>query len=129
MMRAYTGLHERIERLEGDLGLAHERDGRNNHRAGWHTDYDDEAGHRIERAPAVNTLLNSAIVPPVGYHGDVRALVKDEALPADQPRLRELSESALRIYDVAHDDEYDFRSPLTKDEWIEAFGSLEGEEE
>lgn len=126
-MRAYTGLHERIERLEGDLDLAHERDGRNNHRAGWHTDYDDESGHRVEGAPAVNALLNSAIVPPVGYHGDVRALVKDKALPADQLRLRELSESALRNYHVAHDDEYDFRSPLTTDEWIEALGLLEEE--
>lgn len=127
MTRAYKGLYERIERLEGDLDLAHERDGRNGHRAAWHTDYDDDAGHRVEGAPAVNALLNSAILPPVGYHGDVRALVKDKALPTDQLRLHELSESAVRAYHVAHDDEYDFRSPLTTDEWIEALGSFEEE--
>ncbi|KAF3044389.1 hypothetical protein E8E12_010080 [Didymella heteroderae] len=115
MEGAYTGLHDRTERLEGDVHLAHGYKGRNEERQTWYIDHDDEAEERVEGAPAVNALLNAAIVPPAGYHGDVRALVKEQALPEDQLRLHRLSQSALEAYHLAYDKEHADNAEMAED--------------
>lgn len=114
MLQAQHDLHQRLQR---DVDLVNEQN-RNGLRAAWYVDYDENTEGRLEGAPAVNALLSSAIVPPVGYHGDIRALVKDKALPEDELRLHALSESALRQFHEAHDKEYEemFGTPTTAGE-------------
>ena len=105
---AYAALYDRIERLEGEIHLAHGYTGRNEQRQFWYIDQDleYEAEDRVTEAPAVNALLNSAIVPPIGYHGDVHALVRERDLAEDELRLHELSQTAREAYHAAHDKEH-----------------------
>jgi hypothetical protein len=116
--QAFAGMHDRFERFEGEVHFAHEYreyHDRNVERQTWYVDHDEETGQRFKEAPAVNSLLNSAIVPPIGYHGDVRTLVRDRALPEDQLRLHELNQSALEAYHAAHDKEYANNEEVTED--------------
>ena len=62
---------------------------------------------RVEGAAAVDALLNAAIVPPLGYNGDIRTLVDGNLLPNDQLMVHHESAVALRAYRKAHDGEYE----------------------
>ena len=62
---------------------------------------------RVEGAAAVDALLSTAIVPPLGYNGDIRTLVDGNLLPDDQLMVHHESAVALRVYHKAQDDEYE----------------------
>ena len=62
---------------------------------------------RVEGAAAVDALLNAAIVPPLGYNGDIRTLVDGNLLPDDQLMVHHESALALRAYRKACDGEYE----------------------
>ena len=55
----------------------------------------------------MDALLNTAIVPPLGYNGDIRTLVDGNLLPNDQLMVHHESAVALRAYRKAHDGEYE----------------------
>ena len=115
--QAYAGLHDRIERLEGVVHLANEYceyDDRDGERQFWYLDHDEETGERVKEAPAVNTLLNSAIMPPIGYHGHVGALVMARVLPEDELRLHELGQSAREAYHAAHNKDHTYNAEMAK---------------
>jgi hypothetical protein len=104
----YAGFYNRMERLEGEIHLAHGYSGRNEQRGlVVHRSRKRLRSRRpCKGAPAVNALLNSAIVPPIGYHGDVCAVVRDRALPGDELRLHELSQACREAYHAVHDKEH-----------------------
>ncbi|KAF3006923.1 hypothetical protein E8E13_011259 [Curvularia kusanoi] len=110
------GLKRRIARHAGenDLANAPNSDSQSGIRALWHQDRLHSHSRRPRGAADVNALLNAAIVPPVGYRGDMRSLFNAGELPEDQQLLQEASDFAMQEYHEAHDRE-----------WQEKFGNLE----
>jgi hypothetical protein len=80
-------------------------------RPDWHTDCvtvsKTEDWHEVSQrklgAAAVNGLLNAAVVPPLGYGGDLRDLVQSRRLPPREMMLHDASEAAREKMHEAHD--------------------------
>jgi hypothetical protein len=83
----------------------------------WHRDYkiggekdddeqEDDSDHKRalqEGAADVSGLLNAAIIPPLGYFGDIEDLVRMRLLPDGELALYEASDAAQRKVWKQHD--------------------------
>jgi hypothetical protein len=95
---------------------------RNGDREGWHSDLesgveymDDGDGNQVEiatserraTAAATNAVLNYAILPPLGYQGDIRKLRDDPRMPEDERTLARLNREGQQKLSDAYDAAYE----------------------
>jgi hypothetical protein len=117
IVQAQEDLNQRLERLSVPVNGYNQR---SSDRASWVVDRHEDAGldvlileqgqemnARDEGAAGVQGLLGAAIVPPCGYRGDIRDLVKKGLLSKAEFKLHEASDAAIARFYEEHDRSFD----------------------
>ncbi|KAF2036454.1 hypothetical protein EK21DRAFT_83424 [Setomelanomma holmii] len=81
----------------------------------WH---EESMRVRVTGAAAVNGLLNAAVLPPVGYSGHIRDLVKNRRLPDDELRLADTNAEALETLHKIHDENFIVAEQIQKEQRV-----------
>lgn len=125
-LAATTNLHNRF--ANPALPLASTSSERCFYRVAWSEDRIDVFPTRKEGAAGANALLNAAIVPPVGYYGDVNALL-DGTRGRDYGLAQGVTEEEMAVYEASreawrgmlgkHDEEWDALTGLGGEEMLD----------